>query len=140
VLLGVGNTLRADDGVGPWVAQELRGRVAAEVLDVGDMPENFIGPILKAEPDVVVLVDAADFGAEPGEIRVVPGCEVDGLALGTHAMPLGMFMQIISKETGAEARLVAIQVESTELGGSMTNAVASAADTLAKELMKILGS
>ena len=47
VVLGVGNTLKGDDGVGPLVCERLAGKISATVIDAGTVPENHIGPIAK---------------------------------------------------------------------------------------------
>lgn len=140
VVLGIGNALKADDGVGPLVAQMLQERHPDVVFDTGQTPENFLGPIRRARPETIVLVDAADFGGEPGEIRLASAAEVHGLMLGTHAAPLSMFMAAISEETGAEVRLIAIQAMSTTLGGEMSEQVAAAVRDLVTALEALLGA
>ncbi len=138
VVVGIGNTLRADDGAGPAVVTRLRGRYPDVVFDAGQAPENYVAPVRRAVPAVVILVDAADFGAAPGEVRVASAEDVGGLMLGTHAAPLSMFMKVIAEETGAAVRLAAIQVKSTELGGVMSDEVAAAVDTLTSEIARLL--
>ena len=138
VVLGVGHALRADDAVGSVVAQSLRPRHPDRVFDGGQAPENFLGPIRRAAPDVVVIVDAADFGASPGEVRVASADDVLGEMTATHAAPLSMLMKLLSQETGADVRLVAVQSKSTALGGTMCAEVAEAARRVASELEGLL--
>lgn len=139
VVVGVGNALRADDAAGPMLAETLRPRFPDRVFDVGEVPEDYLGPIRRARPDTILLVDAADFGGEPGAVRVVSGDEIDGLALGTHALPLSMFMEVASADTGALVHLVALQVKSTELGATMSEDVRASVERLAVELAEVLG-
>jgi hydrogenase 3 maturation protease len=134
VVVGVGNTLRADDGAGCMVADRLRVGREGTVFDVGQTPENFMAPIRRATPDVVLLVDAADFGGDPGEVRWATAADVGGMMLGTHAAPLSMFMSILESETGAVVRLLAVQVGITTLSGEISKEVAHTVDTLIKEL------
>ena len=70
VILGIGNTLKGDDGAGPLVCEGLSGKVCAEVMDVGTVPENYIQPIIKKRPQNLVIIDAIDFGGLVGEIKV----------------------------------------------------------------------
>jgi hydrogenase 3 maturation protease len=139
VVVGIGNALRADDAAGPMLAEALRCRFPDRVFDVGEVPENYLGPIRRARPDTILLVDAADFGGVPGEVRVVSGDEVGGLALGTHAPPLSVFMEVAAADTGASVRLVAVQVTSTELGRTMSQDVRATVERLASELADVLG-
>jgi hydrogenase 3 maturation protease len=138
VVVGIGNTLRGDDGAGSLVAQRLRDKYPDVVFDAAQAPENYVAPIRRASPAAVVLVDAADFGGSPGEIRTAVAGDVEGLMLGTHAAPLSMFMRVVAGETGAEVRLVAVQVATTELGEEMTRDVADAVQELASRLDELL--
>jgi len=48
IIVGIGNTLKGDDGAGPLVCQQLYGKVCAGVMDVGTVPENTFSLSLKA--------------------------------------------------------------------------------------------
>lgn len=138
VVVGVGNALKADDAAGPMLAETLRRRFPDRVFDVGQVPENYMAPIRRARPDTILLIDAADFGGEPGDVRVASRGDVGGLALGTHAAPLSMFMALAAAETGAGVHLVAIQAKSTELGGTMCEEVRAAVGRLSRYLEAVL--
>ncbi|MCK4510808.1 hydrogenase 3 maturation endopeptidase HyCI [bacterium] len=138
VVVGIGNTLRADDGAGSFVAERLRERHPDVVFDGAQAPENYLGPIRRAGPAVVVLVDAADFGGNPGEVRMATAEDVEGLMMGTHAAPLSVFMRVLDHETGADVKLVAVQVASTALGVNMTSEVADTVDHLVMRLGELL--
>ena len=137
-MVGVGNALRADDAAGPMLAESLRRRFPDSVFDVAEVPENYLGPIRRARPDMILLVDAADFGGEPGDVRLASGQDIVGLAGGTHAAPLSMFMTLAAAETGAEVRLVAVQPKSTRLGDTMCEEVRAAVMALARDFEAIL--
>ncbi|MEN6443221.1 MAG: coenzyme F420-reducing hydrogenase, FrhD protein [Methanoregula sp.] len=72
VIAGCGNPLFADDGFGPAVVAELRKLTLPDnvkVEDAGLGGPHFIFTLL--DPEVtkkLVIIDIADFGAEPGEI------------------------------------------------------------------------
>jgi hydrogenase 3 maturation protease len=138
VVVGVGNALKADDAAGQLLAEALRRRFPDRVFDAGQVPENYLGPIRRARPDTILLVDAADFGGAPGDIRLATEADVGGLALGTHAAPLSMFMALAAAETGAAVHLVAVQAKSTELGGTMCEEVRAAVGRLGEVLATVL--
>lgn len=138
IVVGIGNVLRADDGAGSHVARRLLRRHGDAVFDAAQAPENYVAPIRRAEPSLVVLVDAADFGGSPGEVRVAGAGDVEGLMMGTHAPPLSMFMRMLELETGADVRLVAVQVATTTLGAEMSPEVAASVDALVEELDRAL--
>jgi hydrogenase 3 maturation protease len=138
VVVGIGNTLRGDDGAGSLLARRLRDKYPDVVFDAAQAPENYVAPIRRAAPAAVVLVDAADFGGTPGEVRTAVAEDVEGLMMGTHAAPLSMFMGVVAAETGADVRLVAVQVANTELGREMTREVADAVQELVSRLGELL--
>ncbi len=66
-VVGMGHPFRSDDGVGPWMAQQLTARGCAAVTMAGD------GAALMDlfDPDVALLViDAMESGQPPGIVRV----------------------------------------------------------------------
>lgn len=76
VILGIGNTLRSDDGIGSILATRIQGKVCYIVYDGSASPENYLGKIIKDSPDVILLVDAVDFGGQAGEIRMLEGEDI----------------------------------------------------------------
>ncbi|MCK7478170.1 MAG: hydrogenase maturation protease [Candidatus Moduliflexus flocculans] len=73
-LVGVGNPLRRDDGVGPWIVAALREAAAGTglaLVDAQDVPENFVPAIARGEARNVVFVDAvaADRRARDRRLR-----------------------------------------------------------------------
>jgi hydrogenase maturation protease len=70
LVIGYGNTLRGDDGVGQHIARRLEVRVYSELVEViacHQLTPELVEPVSKA--DLVVFVDAAETG-RPGEIFV----------------------------------------------------------------------
>lgn len=68
-IIGIGNTLMSDDGVGVRVLEQLKGRIPekVEMIELGTGGMNLLH-ILEGY-DAVLLVDAVDFAGEPAEIR-----------------------------------------------------------------------
>lgn len=67
VVVGLGNPLRGDDGIGPRVVAELRRRglpEGVEAIDVGTGGMDLLRVI--DGWDAVIVVDAAEIGREPG--------------------------------------------------------------------------
>jgi hypothetical protein len=54
LILGIGNPLRGDDGLGPALIKRLQGKVGAVMIDAGDAPENHLFAIAKANPQAIV--------------------------------------------------------------------------------------
>jgi hydrogenase 3 maturation protease len=99
LLLGVGNTLRADDGIGCYIANKFNTDDTKEweTLDCGTVPENFTSAIRKKQPKTVVIVDSAEMNLQPGQFRMIPKEKLSKLALTTHAMPLSVLIDYIEE-------------------------------------------
>jgi len=134
VILGVGNTLMGDDAAGPLVCERMAGRSSAVVIDAGTVPENYIAPIRRAAPDVLLVVDAVDFGGVLGQIRVFDPAEICAFAFGTHALSFHLFLDKLQRERPIDVRLIGIQAGPRELGGRVSPAVHRAIEMLAAGL------
>lgn len=79
LVLGLGNKLLSDEGIGLVVVEQLRRRApaAADVtcLDGGTLSFVLAGDIGRA--DNLIVVDAAQFGAPPGTVRCLTGNDMD---------------------------------------------------------------
>jgi len=141
--MGIGNSLKGDDGVGPYVVGLLRETVnvgadgtpaaVVEAIDCGTVPENYTGVLRRLQPECLVLVDAADMGLEPGSVRTIPAEMIGALGLSTHSMPLSMFMSYVADIVGTTT-LVGVQPESMFLGAGMCEAVREAGREVAQML------
>jgi len=137
VILGIGNALKGDDAAGPLVCERLAGRVSAKVIDAGTTPENYITPILRVAPDVLLIVDAMDFGGEPGQMRVCTPDELHRYAISTHALSLHLAIDMIRRDTKLDVRLIGIQANRMKFGDSLSPAVRDAAAMLADTLAEL---
>jgi hydrogenase 3 maturation protease len=126
VLLGIGNSLLGDDGVGSYIASRFRSE-GWIVFNCGTVPENFTSPVRKAHPETLLLVDAAEMGLPPGEFRVVPPDQIADVSIGTHALPLTHLIDYLAPDA-RRIVFVGIQPESMEMGSGLTPEVEKGAD------------
>lgn len=90
-VLCVGAVLRGDDAAGPYLAKLFEQQPAEgwDVIDGGQVPEDFIGLVRRNEPDELVVVDAAAMGLEPGAVRTLTKDDVHSdYLMTTHSLPL----------------------------------------------------
>ena len=116
LILGVGNTLRGDDGAGPALIERLQGKVQATLIDAGEVPENFIGPIEAARPQSIVIVDAADIGASAGDVALLEIDQIAEIGLTTHNASLALLTRLLQSSTQADVFLLGIQPEAISFG------------------------
>ena len=135
LLVGVGNDMSGDDAFGPILARRLKSALGEKAMDTGLAPENWIGPIRKLNPKILIIADAVAFDGKPGEVRVFQCCELGDSLPTTHGPGLGAFigyLQEILPEI--EIFILAVQPERTGFGKAMSDAVAEAIEKIAKRL------
>jgi hydrogenase maturation protease len=88
LVLGVGNTLLADEGAGVYAMQFLKEQYDlpdTEFLDGGTLSFTLTGAI--AEATNLIIFDAAQLDGDPGYVRVFEGAEFqDFLMSGCHSV------------------------------------------------------
>jgi hydrogenase maturation protease len=87
LILGIGNNLLSDEGVGVHVVRHLADKHAdspgVTYLDGGTLSFTLAEPI--AEHDNLIVVDAARLGEPPGTYRCFEGTEMDRYLTGNRA-------------------------------------------------------
>jgi len=112
LVISLGNPLRQDDGVGVAILRELARRAAmpegVQLLDCGSVDVGLISTMQDFQQ--VIVVDAADFGGQPGDWvclappdvgDCLPGVEVPGSshAIGlAEALHLGQALGILPQK------------------------------------------
>ncbi len=138
LLIGVGSTLRGDDGAGPALIALLEGKVKANLLDAGEVPESYFSRIQAVQADTIVVIDAADFGATPGDLAVLEPEAIAECGISTHQMPMNLFFRFIKGDTDIEMFAVGIQPAQIGFGESMSPAVAASVQALADLFQDVL--
>jgi len=128
ILLGIGNPLNGDDGVGIYVARRFKKDNWIS-LACGTAPENFTGIIRKTRPACLVLVDAAAMGISTGEYRIIPRDKIEYVSIGTHQLPLSFLIDFLS-DTVERIILIGIQPERAGTGEEISLQVRKGADRL----------
>ena len=146
LILGIGNTLLSDEGVGVHMLDYLRRHhpelTAARLLDGGTLSFTLAPYIESAER--LIVVDAAELMAPAGTVQVFAGDEMDRFAGRTkrsvHEVSLGDLLAI-AHLTGclpAQRALVAIQPEFVDWGHALSNPVKRALPQAARRVLTLL--
>lgn len=123
VIVGIGNTLRGDDGFGPALVEKLAGKVNAVCLDAGSAPENHTGKIVKEKPDTILLVDAIHLGLAPGKYEILKKDQILKSGFSTHDISPHMFIDYLEKQTKADIYMLGVQPENLSFGQEMSASV-----------------
>jgi len=138
LIVGIGNILKGDDGAGPLVCGQLeRGKVCAELIDAGTVPENYIQPIIKKAPRNLLVVDAIDFGAPPGTIRIFKPEQLNSHTISTHTLSPRLFVDMVCQNIKLDVYFVGIQPAQIQLGQSISPQVSQAIQQLSQALAEV---
>lgn len=137
VIVGIGNTLKGDDGAGPLVCEQLRGKVCAEVIDAGTVPENYIQKIIKKAPQNLLIIDAIDFGASAGTINIFKPEQLDSFVLSTHTLSPRLFVDMVCGNIQVDVYFVGIQPAQMQLGQPQSEQVNESIQRLTGTLAEI---
>ncbi len=140
-VVGIGNVMQGDDAIGVVVAQRIKEKKGNfHVIIAESTPENVIGPVVRSNPELVLFIDAADFGAVIGTVAVFDPTTVEDEAYlgGSHALPLSMFALAIKQEIPAvDIIIIGIQIDKTFFDAKMSTSVEETADWLVEFLMGV---
>jgi hydrogenase 3 maturation protease len=132
-VLGFGNRMWRDDGVGSCIAEALQDHENLDAVDGGFVPENHLEAVAATNPDTILMIDAADFGGFSGEMRLLKPGDVVLAGVSTHAGSPQMLGKYLEVRTGASVALLAIQPKDSSEGDKLSPEVSAAmADLLAK--------
>jgi len=139
-IAGIGNIIRGDDALGPKLIELLKARhIPAPLFDCGTAPENYIFPILATSCDTVILIDAADMDASPGETRIFALDEIANVSFSTHNPSPRLFTDLL--KTGRDDMnifVVSVQPKTTSLGSPMSAEVMRSLESLADAFLEAL--
>jgi len=131
VILGIGNTLRSDDGVGSLLASRIKEKVPYVVYDAGASPENYLEKIIKDNPENIVIIDAADFGGKPGEIAVLENEQFQSVNLfSTHNASLYLTINYLQSQIKPNIIILVIQPKTIKFGDELSPEAAKVLEEL----------
>ena len=132
IVLGVGNEMKSDDGVGPFIIKKLKGEDIENenllFIDGQTVPENFTGKIRKENPTHLIIVDACLMDSNPGDMKIVDPDDFANIGISTHSMSLSFFVRYLEKDTDFKVIFVGIEPETMDWGVTPTPNVHSSAD------------
>lgn len=136
-VLGIGNVLMGDDGVGPYTVKLLEARhefpKQVEVQDVGT-PGLGITSVF-SEYDAIILIDAVSAKKNPGEVKLYRKDELVQVPLKPRVSPHdpalveALLFAELSGKCPKEVLLVGVVPEACELGCGLSAAVQAGVET-----------
>ncbi len=148
LVLGIGNTLLSDEGIGIHVIRAAEATLAADditFLDGGTLSFTLAGPIEDA--DALIVVDAAQLKSPAGTVRLLEGEEMDRFLMSNrkssvHEVGLTDLRAIalLAGHWPERRAMVAIQPEKLDWGELPTPAVAEAIPQACRHIEDVVGA
>ncbi len=134
VLMGIGNELKGDDGIGNIIARKFRVP-GWKSIPCETVPENFTSVVKRENPGILVIVDATEMGLRPGEFRHIPKEKLGSDVVGTHGIPLRHLVSYLEDSAG-RIIFIGIQPGNMKIGESVSNEVTDAGDEITEIIKK----
>ena len=155
VIIGVGNSLRGDDGAGPEFIKSLEAGIKCSaknipsqdsfkvenqlvLMDVQGAPENYLGKIVEQKPDTVILVDAVDLGSSPGVTKIINQNNFLPEGFSTHHPSLDLILRYLQEETETSIFVLGIQPKSIKMNTKLSRPVKKAINQIKKSLLECM--
>ena len=136
ILWCIGSPILLDDGAGPALFSELEAFPAEGVVPVNceTTPENWIAPLSKNPPQVLMVADAADMGLPGGSVRRMSLEDTGGITFSSHGIPLSLLLEPLKKSV--EIEVIGIQPEKRGFGEGLSPEVSRAVQSVAQAIRK----
>lgn len=139
LVLGVGNILFGDDGVGPRVIQRLAQQVQRDGVEFVDGSTGGLELLVFLEDCThLVVVDAIDAGAEPGTIFRLGPEELGGKSARLSFHQVGLVELLAARRllgASPETVVLAVQVERLEWSTELSAPVAASLPALEEAVL-----
>jgi hydrogenase maturation protease HycI len=115
--VGIGSELRGDDAAGVVIINRLAEMAKSTAcprflfVNGGSAPENILGEIRAFQPEIIVFIDAAVLGGEPGTVRLIDTRreKISGVSFCTHSLPLTIVADYIRRTVPCEIFVIGIE-------------------------------
>ena len=132
VILGIGNSMRGDDGAGSFVANNFK-HPQWITIDGKSAPENFTSIIKRIKPQLLIIIDAAWMGINAGDFILIPPNKIISLQLSTHSMPISFLIEYLSPYC-SKIIMIGIQPLNTQLNENLSKPVLNGCRLLIEHL------
>jgi len=148
LVLGIGNTLLTDEGVGVHAIQFLKTHYAnlpnTEYLDGGTLSFTLAVPL--EEADRLIVIDAAQLNDEPGSVRAFVGADMDAFLnqqkkCSVHEVSLIDLITIarLTEQLPKRRALIGIQPKNIDWGEQPTAVVQAAIPLAVCKTVDLIG-
>jgi hydrogenase maturation protease HycI len=116
------------------IRQDLHEQSTWLLVEAGLAPENFSGTLRRFQPDLVVLIDAAEMALSAGEIACLDWTMASGWSASTHTLPLNILSSFLVSELDCQVMILGIQPVQMGMDQPLSQEVTLAVDYIVTQL------
>lgn len=134
LIIGIGNHLRSDDGVGPKIIEQLRASAKVALLNAETNIERYIEPIRNSGASTLLFIDSMSLGQKPGHYELVSIDAIRDFSFNSHNISLKRLKDFFHMP----AFVLGIEPETLKVGEKLSPGVQMAADKITKALNTLI--
>lgn len=123
LIVGLGNTLRADDGIGTRIVDAIREKTCLETLSAGGSFENYLGSVGKNNNDLILIIDAAQFPDDRSFAYFLPD-DINNISLHfTHDSSLKLAVNYLQNQKAFDILILGIKAYAYDLSEELSEPI-----------------
>lgn len=132
LFVGMGNRIKSDDGVGIYIAEQLKDKGLQNVIIAENSIENYLGKINNHPSDTLVIIDAVDLNQPAGYYELLPISKIINTTSNTHNLSLDTISSFLD---ASEQWVLGIQPGDVAFGMEMSADMFQIADQVVEGIL-----
>lgn len=144
LFIAIGNEILGDDSVAIYFLKKIKEICHRDkkfaFLNVGTTPENYVGKIVKENPDTVIIIDSVLMDLPVGTIKILTLKDVksfSNLTTSTHNISLKIFIEFLLSQIKPKIYIIAIQPKSIGFNEEISDEVRKSINEFVTEFSKV---
>ena len=108
------------------------------LLNSESTPENHTLEIRNLKPSHIIIVDAVEYDAKPGEMLVIDKQQIDTFNISTHSFPISFIINYIEKTVGSKVLTIGIQPKEMNLINKVSDEVKESVEKLCDIIIDVI--
>ena len=136
LIIGLGNRLRGDDAAGLLLAEKVNN-LKYKVICAESGIENYIGKIIEAKADIIIIIDAVFLNEKIGSYKIFSSDFVQNNEIISHSLSFNILKDLIKSKIHSKIFFIGIQPKTIAIGDKPTLPVIKTINLLAKAINSI---
>jgi len=133
VIVGLGNRLRGDDAAGLLIIERINNPKFKTICAESGL-ENYIGKIIKLNPDIIFIVDAVILNEKAGCYKIFSSDFIQSSDILSHSLSFDIIRDLIESASSSKIYLLGIQPKTIGIGDEPTPEVLETVNLLVKTI------